>query len=140
MPWSPPRPCLTCGQLGCSRHRRTGRWPERPSRHVRGYGTAWDRLRQLALERDGYACVHCRSTDRVSVDHVIPKVRGGLDALGNLQTLCKAHHDAKSAAEGNAAKRRGRVKVVAWPSAVPRTTVGSTDSPAAFAGPMRPRR
>lgn len=50
----------------------------------------WAGLRQVILERDGFACTYCGSTDQpLHVDHVIPRSRGGRDTLGNLTTACR---------------------------------------------------
>ena len=45
-------------------------------------------LRRAVYARDGYACIHCGSTDRLSIDHIYPYSRGGEATLENLQTLC----------------------------------------------------
>jgi 5-methylcytosine-specific restriction enzyme A len=48
-------------------------------------------------------CVECDKEGRVTAatvpDHVVPLWKGGPDDESNLQSLCKAHHDVKSAAE-----------------------------------------
>lgn len=46
-------------------------------------------LREAVFERDGHRCLACGVADRLTADHVIPEVLGGLTALDNLQTLCK---------------------------------------------------
>jgi HNH endonuclease len=53
------------------------------------------------LARDQWTCCSCgRSTRQngvlLEVDHIIPRSRGGTDALGNLQTLCKKCNIGKS--------------------------------------------
>ena len=40
------------------------------------------------FKRDGYRCVFCGATEKLTIDHVKPKSRGGLDDSSNLQTLC----------------------------------------------------
>lgn len=71
----------------------------RESRHKRGYGSAWDKRRAEALERDGHCCVKCRAEGRdvpaTNVDHITPKSRRGTDALSNLQSLCDRHRAIK---------------------------------------------
>jgi 5-methylcytosine-specific restriction protein A len=58
--------------------RRASNWSDK-SRHERGYGATWDKLRKLVLERDGYLCqcTHCKAEFRVTlateVDHVVSK-------------------------------------------------------------------
>ena len=69
----------------------------------------WTALRLRVLRRDDYRCQHrdapgapkcaVRGSD---VDHIVP---GDNHHLDNLQTLCSAHHAAKSSAEGVAARR-----------------------------------
>jgi len=92
----------------------------RTSRHDRGYGSAWEKIREQALERDRGLCQHClaegRSVPATQVDHVIAKAKGGTDDLGNLQSLCRDHHEAKTAAEnGRAVKPKTRFGVDGWP-------------------------
>ena len=77
-------------------------WNDRKSRHERGYGAAWDRLRARILAREPL-CRACRERGRVTVatdlDHSIPKAKGGTDDESNLAPLCRPCHDAKSAAD-----------------------------------------
>ena len=40
------------------------------------------------LERHNYQCAHCGTTERISVDHIIPISKGGTDYASNLQPLC----------------------------------------------------
>lgn len=54
-------------------------------------------LRRAVYERDGYACLHCGATDRLSLDHIHPWSRGGEDTLENLQTLCRPCNSRKGA-------------------------------------------
>lgn len=44
---------------------------------------------------DGYACRACGSTDDLTVDHVIPRAKGGGHELANLQTLCRSCNSRK---------------------------------------------
>lgn len=73
------------------------------SRHARGYGSAWDKLRLLALRRDRHLCIPCmaggRPTPATQVDHIRPKAKGGTDDLANLQSICTECHAAKTATE-----------------------------------------
>jgi 5-methylcytosine-specific restriction protein A len=49
----------------------------------RGYGRPWEIRRARILQRDKYLCQNCRrhgiATKATSVDHIIPKARGGTD-------------------------------------------------------------
>ena len=57
----------------------------------------WIKFRQIILERDGFACIQCKSKDRVEVDHKVPVALGGglLDAE-NCRTLCYTCHKEKT--------------------------------------------
>jgi len=90
------------------------------SRHSRGYGWAWEQLRQVILARDKHLCQQHKREGKVAggthVDHIVPKALGGTDDHDNLQVLCKACHDAKTAAEsGRPIKRRVRIGGDGWP-------------------------
>lgn len=78
------------------------------SRHERGYGAAWVKLRKAVLNRDKRLCVPCSDrgvyTVATAVDHIIPKSEGGTDDMNNLQSICKDCHSEKTAQEA----RRGR--------------------------------
>ena len=67
-----------------------------PSRHKRGYGTAWDKLRKVIIARDLGLCQMCQAEGRTTpgnhVDHIKPKAQGGTDDPGNLRLLCKPCH------------------------------------------------
>ena len=70
------------------------------SRREQGYGTEWQRVRLLVLRRDKFLCQRCLKVGRIEtadcVDHVVPKAKGGTDAMSNLQSLSKACHMIKS--------------------------------------------
>ncbi len=87
-------------------------WTGRGSRHERGYGALWDRIRKQAMTRDKHLCVPCmahgRCTPAREVDHITPKEQGGTDDLSNLQSICRACHSDKTAREGHAARKRQR--------------------------------
>ena len=53
---------------------------------ARGYGHAWHKIRAKVLG-SGSRCHYC-GTLATTVDHVIPKSRGGTDALSNLVPAC----------------------------------------------------
>ena len=82
-------------------------WADKGSRRERGYGAAWDRIRLQVLQRDKWLCQECMRQGKLTplcvkphdhaVDHVIPKVQGGTDDMGNLQSLCVRHHQEKTA-------------------------------------------
>lgn len=45
--------------------------------------------RQIVLERDGNKCLSCGTTEKLTLDHIVPKAKGGDNETTNLQTLCK---------------------------------------------------
>lgn len=55
-------------------------------------GEQWEEQRCAALERDGYRCVRCGSTEAIAVHHKIARRHGGTDDLDNLETLCLTCH------------------------------------------------
>ena len=85
--------------------------PRRASRHERGYGSAWVKLRGQILERDKWLC-QCpdclggdkRVTPANEVHHIIAKADGGTDDPGNLQAVAhECHERLTKLAKGNKA-------------------------------------
>ena len=94
-----------------------GKWEGQGSRHERGYGSDWVKLRRSILERDGHLCRAClsegRPTEATDVDHIRPKAKGGTDNPDNLQSLCGPCHRIKTRAD----TRRGvSVGLDGWPT------------------------
>jgi 5-methylcytosine-specific restriction enzyme A len=92
------------------------------SRHERGYGYRWVKLRETILKRDCHLCQACQREGRVTiateVDHVMPKAKGGTDDPENLQAICKSCHSAKSereAAEAQGRRVKRKVGLDGWP-------------------------
>lgn len=54
--------------------------------------TAWRALRKQVLARDGNVCVHCGSTTRLTVHHIVPWGVSQNDDNVNLMTLCGVCH------------------------------------------------
>ncbi|MTC44317.1 HNH endonuclease [Providencia sp. wls1922] len=112
----PPRIPRACRKHGCSKtttdrsgycqdHMNTG-WESHQqgkSRHERGYGSRWDKIRARVLHRDKHLCQEClksgRPTEAKTVDHIKPKAHGGTDDDSNLQSLCWPCHRSKTASE-----------------------------------------
>ncbi len=105
-----------------------GSWsdPRRGSRQSRGYGKAWDKLRELILARDAGLCQVCLPRGLLTVgrtvDHIKPKAEGGTDDPANLQTICDDCHEAKTLAE--AMRARGIGDGMSTSSAAPLVKVG----------------
>jgi hypothetical protein len=45
--------------------------------------------RQKIKEEWGYECAYCGSTHQLTIDHIVPKAKGGIDFTKNL--LCACH-------------------------------------------------
>lgn len=125
MPVSAPKPCAHhgCGKLVsdgryCPDHKRAAPGSfadkDRGTRHQRGYGTNWEKLRLAILRRDNGLCQECLRNGVLKAvgdkpysafcDHIVPQAEGGTDDESNLQMLCRACHTAKTDKE----KLRGR--------------------------------
>ena len=114
MPVAAPKPCNKpgCGNLTngryCTDHKQLNsswnRYHNGKTRHERGYGNKWDKLRKQILQRDEGLCQACYKhgvyTPATAVNHIIPKARGGTDRADNLQAICNTCHKAKTALEG----------------------------------------
>lgn len=51
--------------------------------------------RRNVLRRDAFECQYCRKKDGLTLDHVIPKSRGGRDVWDNLVTACNSCNNRK---------------------------------------------
>ena len=52
-------------------------------------GKKYANKRAFVFERDGGRCLRCGSNDRLTLDHVVPRIRGGSNHVRNLQLLCQ---------------------------------------------------
>lgn len=110
MPWSARRPCRHpgCGKLSvrgrvyCEEHFGLESDRMRGTAAQRGYDKRWQRASGAYLARNPL-CVECRRAGKLEpatvVDHIIPH-RGDKRLfwdMGNWQSLCKLHHDRKTA-------------------------------------------
>lgn len=51
--------------------------------------------RQNVFRRDNYACLYCGDKENLTLDHVIPRSRGGQSTWKNLVTACKTCNSKK---------------------------------------------
>lgn len=51
--------------------------------------------KRVVFVRDNHACVYCGGTERLTVDHVIPKARGGKTTFENTVACCFACNNKK---------------------------------------------
>jgi 5-methylcytosine-specific restriction protein A len=90
----------------------------RTSRHDRGYGHQWNKLRQQVLKRDKHLCQPCLRASALSpatqVDHIIPKAKGGTDDLENLEGICSPCHKRKTTLE-NGGRPKVAIGLDGWP-------------------------
>jgi 5-methylcytosine-specific restriction protein A len=54
-------------------------------------------IRWQVWERDNFTCRKCGSRQNLTVDHIVPKSKGGSDRLSNYQTLCAKCNTSKGA-------------------------------------------
>ena len=86
----------------CGVHRREGQERDKPfggaQRYadVRLYSTkGWRKMRRAVLAKQPM-CADCGSRRATHVDHIVPRKRGGTEAIENLQGLCPSCHTAKT--------------------------------------------
>ncbi|MCH8567894.1 MAG: HNH endonuclease [Balneolales bacterium] len=51
--------------------------------------------RKNVMKRDGLKCQYCASTRDLTIDHIIPRSRGGQDSWENLTTACNSCNNKK---------------------------------------------
>ncbi len=64
---------------------------------VRGKFKPSKAKRNRVYRRDGHACVYCGATEDLSLDHVVPRSKGGSDGEDNLVTCCRSCNSKKGA-------------------------------------------
>lgn len=47
------------------------------------------KTRAHIYDRDGYVCLRCNSKCDLTIGHIIPISKGGVNRMGNMQTLCE---------------------------------------------------
>lgn len=53
-------------------------------------------IRLALIDRDGFGCTECSVQDDITIDHIMPLSRGGIDSLGNLRFLCRSCNSKKN--------------------------------------------
>lgn len=67
--------------------------------------------RKSIMKRDGHKCQYCGSTEDLTIDHIIPKSRGGKDTWDNLVTACNRCNNVK----GNRIPKEANMKLLREP-------------------------
>lgn len=49
-------------------------------------------VRKQVLHRDAYRCIFCKSSNALTMAHIIPRSQGGLGIAENLVTACSICH------------------------------------------------
>jgi 5-methylcytosine-specific restriction protein A len=123
------RPCMHCRRYlpddqfkdgrcpDCRREYQRQRDARRGSSTARGYGTGWQRLAAQIIVAHPY-CAQCGHTgsqaNPLTVDHIVPKAKGGTDDADNLRVLCRLHNS------GRPRQGRGRGSLETLPPPDPR--------------------
>jgi 5-methylcytosine-specific restriction endonuclease McrA len=69
--------------------------------------------RSMIYKRDNHTCQYCESTQRLTIDHVIPKCRGGEDTWENLVVACSSCNTKK----GNTLLEQTNMRLIRKPRA-----------------------
>jgi 5-methylcytosine-specific restriction protein A len=100
----------------------------RVSRHLRGYGTEWNKTRLRILKRDNGICQPCFKQGNLhtgnEVDHIVSRAEGKrlgwaqsrIECDANLQTICHEAHLTKTASEqGRVLKPKQTIGIDGYP-------------------------
>ena len=93
------------------------------SRHKRGYGASWDKLRKFVLKRDGHLCqcekclAEGRTLVATHVDHIVSKAKAKamgwsdeqIDHPSNLRAINKDCHERKTIEENGGTPKPKRM-------------------------------
>lgn len=59
------------------------------------WATIRKKMIPLVFEQYGEICQHCKNTENIVIDHIIPLAKGGTNNLKNLQPLCQSCNSKK---------------------------------------------
>lgn len=65
---------------------------------------------RAVVKRDGETCAKCGTTLNLTLDHIVPKSRGGSNRIANLQILCVGCNQAKGATLDEALVTKQRLR------------------------------
>lgn len=68
-------------------------WTERKNNQPRRIAcsvTGDEKIRTVVFELHGKQCLRCGTNKNISIDHIVPVFKGGLNEIGNFQPLCKS--------------------------------------------------
>lgn len=57
--------------------------------------TSKPHIRKKVFDRDGRICKHCGATEKLTLDHITPVIKGGANHIDNLQVLCNSCNSKK---------------------------------------------
>lgn len=96
--WEMPKPVITPEKLARWKAERIAKAErEREWRILEKLRIQASKLLPELAERDGRSCKHCGTTEKLTVDHIVPRSRGGTNDINNLQILCRACNSRKGA-------------------------------------------
>jgi len=82
------------------------------SRYIRMPYRGVEINRKNVIKRDQAKCQYCGSRNSLTIDHVVPKSRGGLDTWENLITACVRCNNSK----GNRTPKEAGMKMLTKPT------------------------
>lgn len=83
----------------------------RLSRYIKVPYNKVELSRKNVMRRDNFTCQYCGSRNSLTIDHVMPKSRGGLDTWENLTTACVGCNNTK----GNRTPEEAEMKLKSTP-------------------------
>ncbi len=85
---------IVCIEEELARKRKKGKLSKRRRSQ---FASKRDALALALIERDGYCCQECGKSEDLTIDHIVPLSKGGIDDLDNLRWLCRKCNSRKGA-------------------------------------------